>query len=362
MNSLREVYLTKKPMIRGSLEFARILSDAGINQWERGMTRSGLTLLRTSEEVLDALSFDSHDSLRADIHIIVALMYDNTGVSNRKEAIVRREKALEIRKTRTQTDPRPSVAALHEEEVLLYNARMDYAISLLQFHDYRRAEPVIEDCLRKYQEWGTPEELPYEYAKYYNKMALVRLYQRRYDEAIDLAKQGVKWMGVTQNFSLQSRFDFDLACILLQTGKVEESRQLHQRIFDGRVEKLGQSSELSLHSRYAIGVISEMKQQYEDAEYWFSRALSLSKSAAWSEEAVSRTKYHLARVQEAMGKQEEADAIYKDALSSLHQLTENSDEAWTGLKPGADEGIIFDHIMTICGARFTGEGLLNYVI
>lgn len=359
LNSLREVYLSRQPKVNGSLELARILSDAGMNQWERGMTREGLMLLRTSEGVLDALQFDANDTSRADIHIIVALMYDNTGVSSRQEAMNRRLKALEIRETEMYTK---KSSAYHDNEVLLYNARMDYAISLLQFHDYRQAEPIIEECLKKYQQWGPAEDLPYEYAKYYNKMALVRLYQRRFDEAIDLARQGVNWMGQTQNFSLRSRFDFDLACILLQSGKVEQSRQLHQRIFDARVEKLGQSSELTLHSRFAIGAISEMKGQYEDAEYWFNRALSLHRAAAWSEEAVARTKYHLARTQEALGRVEEARVLYDDARQTLCTLTENTEGAWTGLKPGADENILFDHILTICGARFTGLGLLDHIV
>lgn len=262
LHSLRDVFTYRKPEIHGSIEFAQILSDAGMNQWERGVTREGLLLLRTAEEVLDSISFDTNAVMRADIHTIIACMYDNTGLSNRKESVLRREKALKIRETRCKASPKPR----RDDEVLLYNAHMDYAISLLQSHNYTDAEPIVEICLRKYKEWGSPEEIPFEYAKYYSKMALIRLYQRRHDEALDLAQKAVHWMTKANIPDLQSRFEFDLACIHLQRGEIEQASALHTRIFDARVERLGHSNELSLHSRYAIGVVLEMKGQYEDAK------------------------------------------------------------------------------------------------
>ena len=69
---------------------------------------------------------------------------------------------------------------------------MEYAISLLHYHRYEQAEPVIEKCLTKFKEWDTEEEIPFEYSKYYNKIALVRMYQGRFDEAIKLAEDELR--------------------------------------------------------------------------------------------------------------------------------------------------------------------------
>lgn len=248
--------------MKGSIEFAQLLSDAGINQWERGVTREGLSLLRTAEEVLDSVAFDVNDVMRADIHTIIGLMYDNTGLSDRREARMRRQKALQIRQMQISQQAEPR----HDDEVLLYNAWMDLAISHLQFHDFSKAEPIVNDCLQQYRKWGEPEDIPYEYAKYYNKIAIIRMYQQRFEEAIKMARLGVEWMDRTENFSLASRFKFDLACIYLQSGQRDEALRLHRDIFDARLDKLGPSSELTLHSRYAIGAIYELKQQYEEAE------------------------------------------------------------------------------------------------
>lgn len=260
VHSLRDVYRASKNKIKGSVDFARILSDAGINQWDRGVTREGLLLLRTAEEVLDSISFDPNDTMRADIHIILGLMYDNTGISNRQEAIERREKALRIREAKATT-------TRHDDEVLIYNARMDIAVAHLQFHNYAAAEVIVEDCFQKYKQWGAPDEIPFEHAKYYNKIAFVRLYQHRFHDAVKAAEEAVRLISTTTYPIIHSRFQFDLANILLQAGNTEASRKLHQSLFDWRVSRLGQSSTLTLHSRYALGFICELKQQYADAEW-----------------------------------------------------------------------------------------------
>lgn len=152
------------------------------------------------------------------------------------------------------------------EDTLLYNAWLDYAISLLQYNRYTEAEPILDDCFKKYQEWGSPEKVPFEYAKYYHKMAFVRMYQGRYEEALELSELGVQHMGKTGNDSLTLRFQFDLACIHLQNGNLDTALALHEEVLEKRTVVCGKVNENTLQSYYAIGALHQLRGNFAEAE------------------------------------------------------------------------------------------------
>ena len=266
LHALHSVYEARKVDIKGSLDFAQLLLDAGMDQFERGITHEGLLLLNTAENVLGANNTtlsEGSQVMRADIHAMIGIMYDDLGIDKRREAFWRREKALEIRK-RTFEEAKTKT---RKDEILVYNSEMEYAISLLHYHRYAEAEPIIERCLVKFKEWGSEEEIPFEYAKYYNKIALVRMYQGRLDEAIPLAAKGVQLMEKTGYSLFSSRFRFDMACMILQRGDLEEALRVHKAVYDQRLETVGPENQLSLHSMYAIGAIHELEGRLEEAEY-----------------------------------------------------------------------------------------------
>ena len=261
--ALHDVYHEYKPHIKGSLDFAQLFLDGGMDQFEQGITHEGLLLLKTSEGVLDTFPPEEHQVMKADIHVMIAVMYDSTGIENRQEALTRRKQALEIRRRIFEE----SKAHRQHHEMLLYNIRMEYAISLLHYHRYGEAEPIIENCLIKYREWGTEDEIPFEYAKYYNKIALVRMYQGRFDEAIGLAERSVQLMEQAGYTMFKTRFKFDLACIILQSQDPDRALSVHKEIYDQRITTVGPTNELTLHSIYAIGAIYEMQGRLDKAEY-----------------------------------------------------------------------------------------------
>lgn len=266
LHALHDVYHGSRPQIKGSIDFAQLLLDAGMDQFEQGITREGLLLLNTAEIVLDAASEPSpqgHEVMKADIHAMIAIMYDDTGIEKRQQALTRREMALNIRKKIFEE----AKTQRRKDEILVFNSWMEYAISLLHYHRYEEAEPIIEKCLVKFREWGPEEEIPFEYAKYYNKIALVRMYQGRFDEAIDLAARSVQLMEKTGYNLFTSRFRFDMACIILQSGDLDRALRVHEEIHDRRIEMVTIDNQLSLHSMYAIGAIHELKGDLCEAEY-----------------------------------------------------------------------------------------------
>ncbi|KAL9043636.1 MAG: hypothetical protein Q9214_003184, partial [Letrouitia sp. 1 TL-2023] len=353
--SLQSAFVEAKSAIRGSKKFAGLLSDAGVNQWARGFTRDGLLLLTTAERVLDSVHTDISNLMRADIHSFIALMHDNTGISTRAESLHRREVAFGIRRKQMES---LAHQASQVEETLLYNSWLDFAISLLQYNRYHEVETILEKCLKKYREWGSPDEIPYEYAKYGHKMGLIRMYQGRYEEALELCQQGVQHMEKTGNDSLMLRFKFDLACIHLQKGDIEQSLAVHKQVLSQRIPVCGKVNENTLQSYYAIGALEEIRGNFPEAEKNFWYALDRRRAASWSIEAVARTQYHLAVVLRAQAKDlERATRNYDEAKATLARyLPLDCPEK---LKDVQDEAVLFDHMLTVYGARFTGKGLLD---
>ena len=264
LHALHDVYHASNQNITGSLEFAQLLLDAGMDQFEQGIIHEGLLLLHTAENVLDAStgpSTEEHQVMRANIHAMIATMYDDVGITKREEALNRRKIALSIRNEVFEV----SANRKRKDEILVYNSWMEFAISLLHYNRYTEAEPIVNKCYAKFMEWGTEDDIPFEYAKYYNKIALVRMYQGRFEIAIDCAMRGMQLMSQTGYSLFTSRLKFDVACIVLQSGDMDRALQMHEEIRQERIETVGPANPLSLHSMYAIGAIHELKGDYYEA-------------------------------------------------------------------------------------------------
>ena len=262
--NIQKVVIDILPSIVPSVKIAQLLSDGGINLWERGMTSEGLRLLRSAEAVLKKL--DSHEGqLEANIHIIIALLLQDDGLSNIAESKERIWKALQIRKDRMSlTKPE-----LHtrNQDILLHNAWSDYGCVLLQYNKYQEAEPIFRQCLTKYHEWGTEAEIPYEYYKYNHHTAFCRLYNKDFTTAITLAEEGLRCITLaTGQSSATNKTKFDLACILLQSGDLQRSFNLHKEVLDSRLKQHGKFSFLTLQSYYALGAIHAYSGDLAEAE------------------------------------------------------------------------------------------------
>jgi hypothetical protein len=89
----------------------------------------------------------------------------------------------------------------------------------------------------------------------------------------------------------------------------------------------------------------------------FRDCLIHHKPAGWCEEAVARTRYHLATVVRKRGKSEaEAAKLYLDSKAVLARLLPLDKPAW--IYEETDEEVLFDHLRSY-GPRFTGTKLLK---
>ena len=253
------------PSIRPSIEIARLLSDGGINLWERGMTSEGLRLLMSAETVLDRLHYDEN-LLRANIHVVINLLIQDYGLSHIAESEERSRKALAIRMDhREQTKPEDYT---RNDDILLHNARSDYGCVLLQYNKYEEAEPIFDKCLARYSHWGVEAEIPYEYYKYNHHSAFCEMYRHDFPRAIELAEASLRLIQLaTGQSSATSKTRFDLACIVFQSGDTQRALALHKEVLESNLRQHGNFNFLTLQSYYAVGALNAYTGNLGEAEY-----------------------------------------------------------------------------------------------
>lgn len=263
--SLRRLVINKAVEIVPSVDLARLFSDGGIDLWERGLTQEGLELLHSAENILDQVG-SAENLLRANIHVIISLLIQDSGLTRIGESKARITDALQIRRQYRETTP-PHLYT-RNDEILLYNAVSDFGCVLLQYNQYEEAEPLFAECFARYQSWDSPEKIPYEYAKYYHHMAFCRMYAGDHAKAVRLAQEGLHWVTVaTGQSAATNRWKFDLACLTLQSGDREQAMKLHAEILESRIKLHGKYAFLTLQSYYALGACNYFQGAMPAAEY-----------------------------------------------------------------------------------------------
>ena len=262
---LESVITSSTPPITPSIEHARLLSDSGINLWERGMTSEGLRLLKSAEAILEKLG-KVNFQLRANIHVVINLLIQDYGLSNIAESETRSKKALEIRLDyRNQTKPEDYT---RNDDILLHNAYSDYGCVLLQYNKYEQAEPIFRRCYTEYLQWGSETEIPYEYYKYNHHSAFCRLYHHDFARAIELAEEGLRLITLaTGQSSAANKTKFDLACIVLQSGDIQRALALHKEVLESNMRLHGKFNFLTLQSYYAVASVNACVGNLSEAEY-----------------------------------------------------------------------------------------------
>lgn len=287
-----------------SEELAKLFSDGGIDLWERGLTTEGLKLMKSAESILDLLSVDKFQLLRADIHVIISLLLQDSGLIHIGECHDRIKTALDIRKH--YSDNREALTYTRNDEILLYNAWSDYACVLLQINMFEEAGYIFERCFRQYQDWGNTNVIPYEYAKYYHHVSFCLMYRGSADEAVASAEKGLLYVEqATGKSAAYYRWKFDLACLLLQHPKLLESSSWQSRTVDmlkdilgARLILHGKFAFLTLESYYALGTTLFYLGNLPDAENCLRTILEIEKvrPGSCSEVALARTQFLLSEI------------------------------------------------------------------
>ncbi|KKY18839.1 putative transcriptional xre family [Diplodia seriata] len=265
--SLTTALRQANPPMKGSVDFAQLLYDAGMSMWDRSGTKDAIVLLQTAESILDQLDFDLNGRLRADVHCIFGLLNDNAGISQRAESLKRREKQLSIRQKYALSITSKNQTLPMDDDILLYNAKMDYACSLLQWTRFDEAAGIMEECLDRYKQWGPEDRIPFEYGKYYEHMAYVRMLQNRMPEALALSQHCIglrtKW---ADRGPLTLRAHYTYATLLWHAGRRSEALGLQKQVLHDREDICGNFNEKTLLSHYTVGAWEHRLGKLAEAE------------------------------------------------------------------------------------------------
>lgn len=266
--SLQRIFDEGLPIMVPFVGLAELFRDGGVHLWQRGLIFDGLRLLNSAEAILDKLDCDE-DQLRADINIATALLIQYFGISHRAESRRRFAKILEIRR-KFKANAAPGTFTI-DDEMRLCNAKADYGNSLLQFNNYQEAEAIYQQCYNKYLQWGSEEEIPFEYAKLNHHMAYCRMYNKDFEAAIKFSEKAVELVsrGQSEQIQLILRFRSDLANIVLQSGDIERSLKIQEQILRARLslQGSGKASYFTLQSYYAVGALYAYLGRLDEAEY-----------------------------------------------------------------------------------------------
>ena len=246
--------------------FAQVLSNTTWFMWYAGLLAQGYEAGRTAEGILDDLKITDENSLRGDVHENLGLITSFYGVSRRGEAISRMIKALQSWRTHHAAIPVDRIT--REDEVRLYIAESDLAFQMLQIDNYKKAERHIEKCLVQYRRWGTENDVPFEYLKYYCITSYIRMSQNRVVEAIECASRAAKLAekcaGIEHPQTQLSRFC--LANLLYFAGEVEKALEINQSILQIRSKVCGEFNPFTLDSHAVTGFLLMRTDRLEDAE------------------------------------------------------------------------------------------------
>lgn len=262
--SLEKAFLQAHPPIEGSLELAVLLSDVGLNIWDRGLAEDARSLLLTSEKILDGIGYDQWAMERSDVHVLLGILTDTVGITQRKEGLRYRESAKKIRKHYIDSIP-PDQLTL-EEEIRYYNTITDLACSHQQFNRYGEIEATCKLVIDKYRSWGTEEEFPYEFAKYYHHMAFVLVYHGDTEAAVQYASHATELLELGSFGLLTTLFKFDCATLYFQNGQNDLAIAEHEEVLQCRLLKLGQSNIMTVQSYLALGAIYYFSHDLTHAE------------------------------------------------------------------------------------------------
>jgi hypothetical protein len=257
--SLWSVYTKSTPAIRSTNNFAELLCNAGAYMYERGLTRSGLQVLGTANEVCDRLeSKDLPETKRLQANVLAyaaGFHWKAGGITTRQEAHEWGRKIVELREAYVN-----SVGLEHvnlQDYLLLSNAYNDFGLQLIDEQDYDKAESYVLRSLQMKQ--ARSGDIPsFELSASKACLGIVRAAQHRSDEALQLCAEATRAVAEEEgndSVSAQS-FKFDEAMIMASIGKEKESQALLKEILDFQMPLLSESNSSVLNTRFALAYVS----------------------------------------------------------------------------------------------------------
>ncbi|KAK0732045.1 P-loop containing nucleoside triphosphate hydrolase protein [Lasiosphaeris hirsuta] len=346
------------PPIDLDLTFVKILINIGTFLWHTGQIRECDSAMGTAEDVIARQKAEIRQSsececLMSDMYLVTGILADCIGVSRRRESLEHRRILLGLREREFNAIPKARVTV--EDEIRVGNAKGDLACAYLQRGEFGKARAIMEGLYREcYKRWGTEEEYPYEYSKYYHHLGHILMAEGKPDMALAFSRKGMKLDadhadGVDSTVLIDQ---YDLACLLFNAGRLEESLAEHKEVLAKRIQICGKSSQFTLESHEAVGILLHLMGSNVDAEREFKTCLQRQYKANWTVEGVARAQYWYSRVLEALDKPKEAARELRSAKLVKDKYLEEFSEFLNQDKD--NEAAVYDQMVPIWVLQTSG--------
>lgn len=251
--SLRTHCLWPDPPIELPVNFAQVLSDMGTYMWHSGKLPEGEEALKTAVDIMDDNRVDQEQPLRANIYELLGIMSSFEGVSERKWSMDLRYKALEARKQSFDAIPQSKIT--RDEEVRRWIVESDLAYGFVQQEDFEPAAKIMERVLKKYHEWGSEDEYPYQYSQYYQILGVCLMAAGKPVQSIEsitccvdlLVKSSDVMHPMTQLMRFITGF------LTWHAGETQKALEINESVLEARRKIIGEFSHFTLESYSTCG-------------------------------------------------------------------------------------------------------------
>lgn len=264
--SLHAHSLWPHPPISLPLAFARRVKDCGTFMWHNRQHIEGEKALKTAKDILSQLNFEDMDPIYGDINGTLGTMLDMIGVTRRAESKRLKQHVIKVRERERASTP--SERRTREDEIRLYNA---YASAIFYQLDEDAAGVIqtMKECHEHYSLWGTEEEYPFEYAKYYNHTGLAYMHLGDTEKGIWFSKRACELQVAHggSNAPMSLLYYFVLGNQYYMHGDIRASLDLNERILENRRQVCGATNPATLESYSMTGALLLLDHQAKKAKY-----------------------------------------------------------------------------------------------
>ncbi|MCJ1394890.1 hypothetical protein MMC18_007770 [Xylographa bjoerkii] len=309
-----------------SLSFARILCDCGQYLWEQSLNQSAEQVLELAAKICDGnMPPDKPLALRASILFRQCSVEIDAGYSGILRAIPKFKVAIDIQHKVLEALSSAGQEPTAEDEIPLANGLNNLGCCYLHLTRYEEAESLFQESLsiKENEKWSNHGSMSYEFAESNKNIAIIRASQGRIEEALKLSLQSVTTMKsfAGSDSSRTYFFRFIYACILFDSGAIEQALLLHLEILEARKRLLSETHNYTASSYYMVGFTYYYLRRYSDAEAMVQESIEVWSKGHSRRTHIARAQYLLYMILDAAGRVIEANKARDNAREVLTELT-----------------------------------------
>ncbi|KAE8336179.1 hypothetical protein BDV24DRAFT_168522 [Aspergillus arachidicola] len=308
--------------------FVHLLGDLGNYMWERAFYDRGVATLELAEKIHETQAWDDLIE-HSKVATILGVLSQEIGISGRQQGLDRCKRSLALRDRHIAHLRDQKIEPSLDEMLLFANAFNDVACSLLEYACYDQAEVFLDrsigiKCSLQLPENGTAF---FNFAENFKNLAIVRLAQKRPDEAMRLIKRATALMEANAGVhaATTQSFLFHRANILHCTGKHADALLAHESVLQARIKIFGEQAH-TLNSYFACGLAYRALGDLKNARARLEKCVGLHDTVYCPIECKSRAGYALGSVlQDLIGRGEGDHQTADRAQSLLAEAREQKD-------------------------------------